>query len=180
MVSMKNTLLISFLLAVLISINITGAALYKGVDSEGNVVYSDTPFDDAEKFTPPPISVVDAPKIEVEKKAVEDEKPAEFKYTRFDIVSPTNNQTIWNEPELTVSMKLTPALNSEQGHKIWLLMDGKPVIKNSGSTSLQIGRVERGAHQLQGQVRDKEGKIVVRTRAIVMFIQHASLFTPGR
>jgi len=180
MVSMKNILLISFLLSVLISANITDAALYKGVDSEGNVVYSDTSFDDAEKFTPPPISIMDALKVEPKKEVVTEEKPAEFKYTRFDIVSPKNNQTIWNEPELTVSMKLTPALNSEQGHKIWLLMDGRPVIKNSKSTSLQIGRVERGAHQLQGQVRDKEGKIVVRTRAIVMFIQHASLFTPGR
>lgn len=169
-----------FLLFACVFANIVDAALYKGVDAEGNVVYSDTPFNDAERFTPPPISVVDAPKVKVEKDAVVEEKPAEFKYTRFDIVSPTNNQTIWNEPDLTVSMKLVPALNSEQGHNIWLLMDGKPVIKNSQSMSLKIGRVERGAHQLQGQVRDKKGKIVVRTRTVLMFIQQTSIFSPAR
>ncbi|GMR00903.1 MAG: hypothetical protein BMS9Abin19_0245 [Gammaproteobacteria bacterium] len=162
-----------------VSANIADTTLYKGVDSEGNVVYSDRPFGEAEKFTPPPISIMDARKVEPKKEVVTEEKPAEFKYTRFDIVSPTNNQTIWNEPDLTVSMKLTPALNSEQGHKIWLLMDGKPVIKNSRSMSLRIGWVERGAHQLQGQVRDKQGKIVARTRAVVMFIQHSSVFSPG-
>jgi len=179
MISMKNTILVSFLMAALVAANIADAALYKGVDSEGNVVYSDSPFDDAEKFTPPPISVMKARKVEPEKEVVEEEKPVEFKYTRFDIVSPKNNQTIWNEPELMVSMKLTPALNSEQGHKIWLLMDGKPVMKNSQSMSLQMGQVERGAHELQGQVRDKEGKIVMRTRPVVMFIQHTSVFSPG-
>lgn len=177
---MKYTLLTSFLLFVFVTANVADAALYKGVDAEGNVFYSDKPFDDAEEFTPPPISVMDAPKIKVGKKVVEDEKPAEFKYTSFDILSPKNNQTIWNEPDLTVSMKLTPALNSEKGHKIWLLLDGKPVVKNSQKTLLKIGQIDRGAHELQGQVRDKKGKIVVRTRAIVMFIQRTSVFSPGR
>ncbi len=174
LVDMKNTLLNSLLILALISSCSATAALYKGLDSEGKVVYSDTPFEDAENFTPPPISVMDVRKVDSEKEAATEEKPAEFKYTRFDIVSPTNNQTIWNETELTVVMQLTPALNSAEGHNAWLLMDGKPVIKNSQSMSLQIDRVDRGAHQLQGQVRDKEGKIIVRTRTTVVFIHKTS------
>ena len=172
---MKNIILISLLMFALVSANVANAALYKGMDAEGNVVYSDKPFDDAKQFTPPPISVMDASKVNSEKEVTIEEKPVEFKYTGFDIVSPEKNQTIWNETELTVSVRLAPALNSAEGHNIWLLMDGEPVVKNSQSMSMQIGGVYRGAHQLQGQVRDKEGKIIVRTRAVVVYIQRTSV-----
>jgi len=156
-------------------VNIAGAELYKGLDVEGNVVYSDKPFDDAEKFTPPPISVMDTAKAGTDEKAAETEKPAEFKYMSFDIISPTNNQTVRNESDLTVSLKLKPGLNTEQGHNIWVLLDGKPVVKNKQSLTVQLGRLDRGAHQLQAQVRNKEGKIVLRTRTTIVFIHNTSV-----
>lgn len=147
------------------------AELYRGVDAEGNVVYSDRPFESAEKYTPPPISVVDAAKAGAdEDKVDEGEKPAEFRYMAFDIVSPKNNETIRNEPDIAVSLQLKPGLNVDAGHSIWLLANGKPVVKNSQSMQLRIGRLDRGAYKLQGQIRDAEGKVVVRTREAVIFV----------
>ena len=163
----------SVLLATLLVSFSASAVLYRGVDAEGNVVYSDTPFEDAEKFTPPPISVVDSSK---KKDAVADgpaenkKEPAEFKYLDFDIVSPTNKQTIRNQQDINVSLKLNPGLNTDKQHTIWLIMDSKPVVKQSLSTSLWVEQVNRGAHQLQAEVRDAEGKIVVRTRPVVFFL----------
>lgn len=173
-VGMKNIILKILLLFVLVHVGIAGAGLYRGVDSEGNIQYSDTPFKDAEKFTPPPISVMDAPKANIVKKGTEDEQPAEFKYKGFDITSPVNEQTIRNDPDVNVSVKLVPALNTEAGHSIWLLLDGNPVIKNSQDSSFHIGRIERGAHKLQAQVRDAEGKAVVQTRTIIIYVHNAS------
>ena len=171
---MKNILLNSLLMFSLIASHVASAGLYKGLDAEGNVVYSDTPFEDAEKFTPPPLSVMDKPKVTADSKLEVDDKPAEFKYLEFDIVSPTYNQTIRNEPDVTVSLNLKPGLNSEEGHSIWMLVDGKPVIKNSQDMTLKLGRLERGAHKLQAQIRDEQGKIVVRTRVTVVFIHQTS------
>jgi hypothetical protein len=151
------------------------AELYKGLDADGNTVYSDTPFEDAEAFTPPPISVVDTPREAADKKDVEDKKPAEFKYMSFDIVSPTNNQTIRNEPDINVFLSLKPGLNTEENHVIWVLLDGKPVVKNAQDLSLQIGRLDRGAYNLQAQVRDADGKMVVQTRTIVIFVKQTSV-----
>lgn len=150
------------------------AGLYRGVDSEGNVVYSDTPFEDAEKFTPPAISVVAAPKTKVKDEAAVKKEAVEFKYMSFDISTPSNNQTIRNEPELTVSLNLKPGLNTEESHSIWMLVDGKPVVKNTQSLSMKLGRLERGAHELQAQIRNKENKIVLRTRPVLIFVHHAS------
>ena len=176
LITMKNILSNSLLVLALIGSFSVNAALYKGLDSEGNVVYSDTPFEDAEKFAPPPISVMDRSKVrggdKTADEGAEEKKPAVFKYTDFDIVSPENNATIRNEPAVAVTLQ--PALNTEENHSIWFLLDGKAVIKNSPSMTLQLGRLERGAHKLQAQVRNKEGKIIVRTRTAIVYIHHTS------
>ena len=169
---MKNFLLNSLLLSVTLFTFAASAQLYKGLDAEGHVVYSDQPFENSEKFTPASLSVINAPKAAPKKKAAAVEEPAEFKYTDFDIASPKNNETIWDAPQISISLRLKPDLNLAEGHTAWLLMDGKVVVKNSNSTSMQIGRTERGAHQLQAQVRDKEGKIVVRSRSIIIHIKN--------
>ena len=67
---MKNTIIKSLLIILaLLSIN-SQAELYKGVDEEGNVIYSDKPFNNSKKYTPPAITIVDAPKIPEKKKEV--------------------------------------------------------------------------------------------------------------
>ena len=174
LVVMKNTLLNSLLMLALVSLSSANAALYKGLDSEGKVIYSDVPFEDAEKFTPPPISVMDTPKVKADEKVAEEKKAEAFKYISFDIISPENNQTIRNDPDVTVSLKLKPGLNTEKNHNIWMLLDGKPVVKNTQSLSVQLGRLDRGAHKLQAQIRNKKGKIIVRSRTIVVFIHKTS------
>ncbi len=151
---------------------VANAGLYKGLDDEGNVVYSDTPFDDAEKMTLPPLTVVDAPKVKAKEEVISEDEPAETKYTSLTILSPKNDQVIWNEPALTVALQLKPALNTAQGHNTWLIMDGKPLVKNSTSLSLQIGRADRGEHTLQAQVRNKKGVILKRSQTVTVHIKN--------
>lgn len=176
---MKNIILNVLFVPALLFAFAVNAGFYKGLDEEGNVVYSDKPFANSEQITPPAITVMDAPKIQPKEEPVAEEKPAEFKYTQFDIVAPTNDQVIWNEPDLIVKLRLTPDLNVAENHSIWLLMDGQTLVKNSQNLSLPIGRSDRGAHQLQAQVRNKEGKIIVRTRPIVVHIKNTVVPRPA-
>ncbi len=169
---MKNKRLKSFLLVALFASSSTAATLYKGVDAQGNMVFSDTPFENSEKFTPPPISVMDKPKSAV-KNVAEEKKPAEFKYMSFGIVSPANNATIRNA-DVQVSLSLKPGLNAAKDHSIWVLVNDQPVIKNSYSLSLSLGGLNRGAHKLQAQVRDPSGKIVLRTRTNIIHVHQTS------
>ena len=169
---MKNTFLKSLLIPALLCTFTVSAGLYKGLDEEGNVTYSDKPFENSQEFTPPAITVIDAPRIAPKKEEVSEEITAETKYTKFNIAAPKNNQTIWNVPDLTVALQLTPALNTAEGHTIWLLMDGKPLVKKSRSLLLQIGRADRGEHTLQAQVRNEKGKIIKRTKSITVHIKN--------
>ncbi len=174
LISMKNILLKNLLVSTIFFTTIADAQLYKGLGAEGNVVYSDQPFENAEKFTPASLSVIDTPKRTPKpgKVTADEEEVKAFKYTDFDIASPKNNETIWDNPQLAITLRLKPDLNTEEKHTVWLLMDGKVIVKNSQTTTLQLGRLERGAHQLQAQVRDKTGKVVVRSRPIVVHIKN--------
>ncbi len=170
---MKATTLKNLLFAALIITFTANAALYKGLDDEGNVIYSDRPFTNSKQFTPPAITVMDAPKVQPKKEvSKETEEKKAFKYTRFSITAPKNNEVIWNAPQLIVSLKVTPALNLKEGHTTWLMMDGKPMVKKSHRLLLQISRADRGEHKLQAQIRNKKGKIIKRTKTITVHIKN--------
>ncbi len=170
---MVNLISKSLLILLSVHASVVYAEIYRGTDSKGNVYYSDQPFADAEKFKPSAISIVDSSKAKSVSEDA-DKEPAEFKYTRFDIVSPVPNQVIRNETDITVNLQIAPPLNIEQGHSIWLLMDGKPLVKKSQKMSLGTGRVERGAHTFQAQVKDSDGKIVARTRAVIAHVKYGA------
>ena len=156
------------------------AGLYKGLDEEGNVIYSDEPFDNSEKFTPPPITIVQPTKVAPREEVAEEEKKPETVYTTFSITSPKNEATIRNEPNVVVDMVLDPALTISEGHSIWLLLDGRPLIKKTKSLSLPIGRLDRGTHTLQAQVRNSAGKAVISTKKVKVFIHQTSVTTRAR
>jgi len=169
---MKHIILKSLLLPVLIISFSAVAALYKGLDAEGNVIYSDKPFNNSKQFTPPSLTIMDAPKVQQKKGASKEPEEKEFKYTKFSITAPKNNEVIWNNPQLMVSLKLSPALNVAAGHTTWLMMDGKPLVKKSRSLLLQINRADRGEHKLQAQIRNKKGKIIKRTKTVTVHIKN--------
>ena len=170
---MKKLLIAGLLSSAFICSFAVHAVLYKGVDAEGNVVYSDQPFVDAERYTPPPISVMDAPRAVSDKKEKAEEKPVKFEYTKFNIASPANNETLRDEAFVNVTLELKPGLNAEEDHSIWLTMDGKILVKNSKSLNLQLDNIERGAHQIQALIKDSSGKRVLRTQTVI-FHMHRS------
>ena len=175
---MKIKILLGLIIPALLVTFTSDAGLYKGLDEEGNVVYSDKPFADSEKFTPPPITVIQAPKVPPKEENPEEQPVAETTYTKLSIVAPTNDQTIWNESQLIVSLRLAPALDTAAGHTTWLLMDGKPLVKNSQSLALQIGRSDRGSHTLTAQVRNKNGKVLKSSRSITVHIKNTVITRP--
>ncbi len=167
------------------------AALYKGVDKEGNVTYSDKPFVNAKEITLPPITVVNEPEMppaaiknaptaaeKAEDKKVKDEKDKaarETKYIYLQISSPKNKQTIWNGTRLNVKLASKPALNAKNGDYFQLLIDGKAVVRRSPNATIQLGYIDRGEHKLQAMIRNKHGRIVKRSKVIIIYIQRTSI-----
>ena len=183
---MKTKLVIRVLLsASLIATGIAEAQFYKSVDDQGNIVYSDTPTPGAEQLKPPPISTVDSiPKpvepAEPETRAGEEgtEEPAKkppTKYTHFSIAQPGNDATIWdNSGAIPVALKLEPPLDIENGHSVWIYVDGQAVVRKSQSLVQPLSNIDRGTHKIRAEIRDGNRKTLKRSKNVTVHLKRAS------
>jgi len=176
--------------AAMIYAAIADARFYKSVDEEGNIVYSDTPTPGAEQLTPPPISTVESKPVP-KKSVTEAQKSGEAgteetvkkpptKYSKFSIVTPNNNDTIWDSNgAVPVSLLLEPPLDTENGHSVWVYVDGKAMVRKSQSMVQPLSGIDRGAHKIRAEIRDEKRKTVKRTQNITVHLKRPSSIPRG-
>lgn len=93
-------------------------------------------------------------------------------YSSLEITTPGAEETLWNiEATLTVNVALTPALMP--GHQVRAYFDGTPQIVNG--TNFQIQEVYRGVHNLQVEVIDETGKLMIRSTPNRFYVQQNSI-----
>ena len=95
-----------------------------------------------------------------------DEGP--FRYESIEIVSPRAEETLWNiEGILNVTVALEPVL--QPGHEVRVYFNGEqqPV----SGTSFQLDEVWRGVHNLQVEVLDETGQMMIRSRPNRFYVQ---------
>jgi hypothetical protein len=157
------------------------AALYKWVDDNGEVVYSDTPPPkQAEEIRPPSLNVTPAVKYKAkEAPTPEEDTAAAVSYTELKVVSPAMEETVRNNNgTLTVTVSLTPELSTEHGHTIAFLVDGKVKVKNSTSLSKTLTFIERGTHTISAKVKDVNGKTVIASDNVTIHMFRGSKLIP--
>jgi len=153
------------------------AEAYTWTDDDGIVHYSDRPQPGAVEIelgngnfrrpTPRPRSTPQPANDEGST------APTVFSYGSFEVESPAAEETLWNiEGTLQVSLILTPPLRS--GHEIRVYFDGKPQTVRGASFELQ--EVYRGVHNLQAEVLDETGKVMIRTVPNRFYVQQNSVF----
>ena len=145
-------LLTAGLLATLCEGHLVAAeTIYKVVDEEGNVTFTDTPPNDADAIVEPhsilgtniSSAVSTAPKS-ADKTDLYDALAAYF--TR--IVSPQDESTIPMGPgDFVVEAEVSPGLDNEE--QLILLLDGETVGAPQSFPRWQLTNVFRGAHRLQ-------------------------------
>ena len=141
------------------------AEVFRSVDEHGNITLSDTPQDNGEKIEVKPTNTVPAMVIEEKVEAKADPGPL---YRAVTINSPKNDEPIRSTSgSFEVRISTTPLLMAS--HKIELLIDGK-FFESSHSGSFALSNIDRGTHQLQGRVRDAEGKIIATGSKISVHI----------
>ena len=108
----------------------------------------------------------DQPSEEQGPKSLPNEGP--FRYESLEVVSPGAEETLWNiEGVLNVSVALQPAL--QPGHQVRAYFDGErqPV----RGTSFQLQEVWRGVHNIQVEVVDQTGQLMIRSQPNRFYVQ---------
>ena len=167
-------------LAVTLLVWATGlsAAVYKSVDAEGNVVYTDEPAGNGKPIDLPPLSTIPPPKYTPSQPSAEPQGSTSG-YTKLSIVAPSQEETLRdNTGAVPVSAGLEPALNVAAGHRFQYYLDGQTQGDPTASNQIVIANVDRGAHNVAVAVVDGEGKEVMRSNPVPFHLHRQSVNFP--
>jgi hypothetical protein len=162
-------------LAILAAVPTFADDIYRWVDSNGQVHYSDRPRDGAELVDLNPAQTYTAPEIAASSSAGRKARSEpESAYESFSIVSPSTEETIWNTGGvITVSVRSSPALRL--GHSISISYDGRIITASQGrKTSVRLSDVYRGEHRIGAEIRDRVGNSLMSAPTVTFFYRQTS------
>jgi hypothetical protein len=168
---------ISLILFLLLSFGLQ-ADIYRSVDKEGNVTYTDEPNNEAELVELEELPTYEAapipPSLFEETADTEGEEDDLLQMPNYTIAitSPEQNQSIWTGGGvLTASAVVRPELSSARGDLVQFTFDGNNVGVPQSSLSYTFENIERGSHILAVSVVDKNGR-VIKTSKSILFQMH--------
>ncbi len=155
----KQMRLIVSLMIVLYACFLGAETVYKTVDEDGNIIFTDKPSEKSEEIKIQDLQTIDNPNPAKYKPGSNQADKTQFKYESFEVTKPESGAGIRsNTGNVSISVSLEPGLRG--GHKIILSMDGNE-IGTGYSASLQ--NVDRGTHSINAKVIDGNGKTLIST-----------------
>jgi hypothetical protein len=161
------------------------APAWRWVDANGQVHYSDTPVPGAKQielsgaqgFGSSTTSQQSAPNKSPGQAPAKSTGAAQS-YRAFNIVSPKQQETLWNVGTVVnVQVELDPPL--APNHLLDVYVDGERRNLNSTGTDLALQDIYRGVHTIQAVVLDQTGSEVVRSLATTFMVQQSSIQNPN-
>lgn len=152
------------------------AQVYKTINPDGSVTYTDQALDDAQAINVAPVQQYSSPvnKTKQTTSIKEEEAPdngAPTLYTDFSIISPKHDTAIRaNTGAVTVTLSITPALNVSQGDKVSLSLNGQPVGAPSAQISFPLNNLNRGSHTLSASLQNATGETIKTTAPVTFHI----------
>jgi hypothetical protein len=171
--------------------SVSGAPAWTWVDANGQVHYSDRPvpgakqvdlpgaqgFGSAPRSQTPAAAATGSTNRQADAAAAEKPGPVAQRYRAFNVVSPKQQETLWNVGGVVnVQVELDPPL--QPNHKLDVYLDGELKNLNSTGTTLALDEVPRGIHSVQAVVLDQNGTEVVRSLATTFMVQQTSIQNP--
>lgn len=158
--------------------------IYKIVDKDGNVTFTDQrPSSNAQPMELPPLSVIETD-IQVPEEAGPESALAEAaealpltprelrrKYRDFRITSPQPEETFWGTAN-TVSVTWAASEPITEELTVFLFVDGdSQQVPADGSAELVL---ERGEHQVYAELRDSRNRRITTTEPVTFFVKQFS------
>lgn len=169
------------------------ATVYRSTDAQGNVIFSDRPFNDSERISLEPLTVVPslqvAPSLSKPLTPSTDSPRARDKenhpgapfmpYSTFEIASPQDEQTLPTgyAGSIEVELQIEPALRKD--HRVRLLLDGRVSQSAMHTEAFMLTNLNRGEHILQAELLDASGQVRHRSAPVTLYVQRASVNLPA-
>jgi Domain of unknown function (DUF4124) len=155
------------------------ATVYKWVDEDGVVHYSDQPHENAEKVQLKAPQTYSAQKgyVASQEATSHSPKPVVSVYQSCSISEPTNDQMFMNTSSVNAGVTVQPAVRP--GDSAVVTMDGQRVPGvPAGGGQFTISPVDRGTHTLQVVIQDEHGNPVCQSSSVTFHVHQPSLQAP--
>ena len=171
---MKYYLMIGLLLATSIQ-----AGIYRSVDENGNVIFSDVEDERSEEIiidlAPSPVTPSTSPNIVFDDILLEKKKQPTVTNYQLSIISPMQNENIHNPESISVEVTISPRLNVRGGDLLQFELDGKPLGNAQTLTSTQLVDIERGSHILTVSVKNSVGNVLKKSKSTLFHVHRHSV-----
>jgi hypothetical protein len=155
------------------------ADVYKSVDENGEVIFSDQPTPNAQRMKLPELPTYKAQPVPGFSSSPKP-APAASPYDSLKIVAPENDATIRdNQGVVRVQVALEPPLMSKQGHKIQFYLNGEPHGMPVATTSISFSNLDRGTYTLTTSVVDASGAVLMTSDPVVFHLHRESVLNPN-
>jgi len=154
-----------------------GAVIYKWVDADGVVHYSDQETPGAEKiYTSSPsragtVTARTAPGTPAPK------KPAGLELSQFAITSPAKEQTFFGDEVIGVNLTVSPPLKPTQVIT-WHLNGAQISDQPPDVTSFQLPHMDRGAYVIAATITDQKSGESQTTDNVTFYVRQPSALSP--
>jgi hypothetical protein len=148
--------------------------LYRWVDAQGVIHFSDTPQPGAQKMQVSPAQTFPSTPVpggEVAPPATQQT------YQACEISQPNAEQSFYAPEVIGISVRLVPDLRP--GDQLSVSVDGRGLTSIEGSAlDFELPMPDRGAHMLQAVVRDANGHTLCTSTTLTFYVQRPSLLAP--
>ena len=165
------------LLSLLVVSSTPAQEAYRWVDQNGVVHFSDRPREGAERVLLPKANTTTVRRYPSTQSADDSsaaaaaagQQPEEpFSYESLEVSSPASEETLWNiEGTLNVSLTVQPGL--QPGHRVRVYFNGE--VRDVTGTTFTIDEVFRGVHNIQAEIVDDTGQLMIRSRPNRFYVQ---------
>ena len=168
------------LMSLACSLALGGTTVYKWVDDNGVVHYSDQPHPNAEKLELQGVQTYSAGAATVRGPADFGARPASSgaAYKGCLIVQPVDQQNLPNAQSVAVRVASEPMPRAED--RVFIMMDGLGV--NAGQPtglSFNVSPIDRGEHTVSAQIKGPGDQVLCRTPPVTFYVQQHTVLSPA-
>ena len=145
------------------SVSLNAETVYKTVDEEGNIIFTDKPTEGSEEIKLEELQTIKNPNPAKYKPLPEKtiKSDSESIYKSLLVTNPADGSGLRsNAGNVNISLSLQPGLR--RGHNVIITLDGKEISSGS-SLSASLNNVDRGTHTITAKVVDAAGKELIST-----------------
>jgi hypothetical protein len=169
-----------FGLGLLAAFAVQAAVVYKWVDADGVVHFSDQPSPGAEKIytsSPSTAAAASAPGSAAgSRQAPKSAAAGGLGFSEFSIASPVNDQTFFGDDVIAVHLNLEPGLKPTQS--ITWHLNGKQLESPPDATSFPLPHLDRGAYTLAATITDQETSESQGSNSVTFYVRQPSALAP--